>query len=391
MNVQKRFFLIFIAIVMFLLFIPCFVNADTVDTDTVQRYVDYKGQDSSGNHIFDFCIYLSDGKQEGSLTMPNYIYENTHWFLAIPKNNSKNLYFVYVPTYDNLYLEGSSYNFRKNPTDTKSLEVAYFGFDFSGNPMYDGTLPYLGGSSFKFEPNSVIYSKGLELYRFSSTDTSKIYSLDLLKEIDSFKCPRFTYLVNKGFRVYLNDFVGNTTTDYLWEVTRSLTKVTIKVKNVNNSSVLFSDDNVLSYTDVQIDNSNRYYIDLLFSDYLSCVTSSSGDYFIELTLNLQSQRKFLATRPYIYADSTTLYPFTSFAKFSYKKDTNSGVLIDVDKDGNEIVTPGSGGEDNLPEEVDKTEEAIKEQTNAIKEQTEVSKNIFQQIIELPRQDNRFIA
>ena len=63
-------------------------------------------------------------------------------------------------------------------------------------------------------------------------------------------------------------------------------------------------------------------------------------------------------------------------------------MIAVDKDGNPLETEPTP---ELPEP-DKTVEAIEDlnnsinnQTEAIKEQTEVSKNIFQQIIELPRQ------
>lgn len=45
---------------------------------------------------------------------------------------------------------------------------------------------------------------------------------------------------------------------------------------------------------------------------------------------------------------------------------------------------GGGDAENPPTTDDAISGAIKDQTDAIKEQTEVNKNIFQQILELPR-------
>lgn len=335
MNRFKRFFLIFIAIIMFLLFIPCVVKADT----EISRNVEYKGQDSSGKHIFDYCVYLSEGKDEGTLILPDYIYQNNYWFITLPRNNYQNYVYVWVSPSENLYINASGY-FKSSPKSSSDLNLSYYVFDkTTGEEKFTGSNSYMSFSNVKFDLNSILYVKGLNLYRFTSAYPSNIYSWSVFNENVKLKSPKITYLSGKGFRVYLQDFVGNTISDNVYEIIRSIKKLSIKVTDVSTNSIVFVDENILAYSDVQIDTSSRYYIDLLFSDYLTFMNLSDGEYIIQIDCDLNSSLHLVALEDYKFLDCIALYTTSVYVKYNYKKSTNSGILIEVDENGNEINRP----------------------------------------------------
>ncbi len=193
----------------------------------------------------------------------------------------------------------------------------------------------------------------------------------MYRDYDWLQVPRLTYLVGKGFRIYLNDFHNDTYLDSNDQCTvnRFISRLELTINN-SIGECLVNGVNVLQYRDVEKDSSGRYYVDCLFGDFMPFINTITEDYKIGLDVVLRSNRQFSGD-PYIL---TTDFDDISVWRYQYNANNGAGVLVDF----NEGVdpTPSPSPTPTLEPTPDKTEEAIKEQT-------EVSKNIFQQIIELP--------
>lgn len=398
---KRIFFIIFIII---LLFLPSLVKGVKLSDETCERYCEETGVDSSGNHIFKYRTYLSTGKFEGTVAVSESLYNSSHWFLVISKNLGSYPY-IYTPSTETLYMSKS--NFYDSASMSKTLNVRAYFLNDSGW-VYASNLPYLNESF--IEPNSFIYCKNVSIHFAQPKNVTLTNTLQNRQENEKLICPKPSLLGSLAIRYDLNDFAGSTTIDLIKEQIRSLTSVKVYVYDLNNNkNLVFSDKNVLAYTDVQQNlSTGEYYIDLKFSDYLNFMQDGDGDYLVKLSLSLTSQKHLTSYGDNTDFDTTTLYTSVTYARYKYFANSKSDMLIFCDNEGNEMSGGGTSGGDNTggdDKEEDKTAEAInnqtnainnqtqkiEEQTDAIKENTETNKNIFQQIIELPRKVNKYVT
>ncbi len=377
MNGQKRFFLIFIFIIIFLLFIPCVVKAD------VSNYCKEKGYNQeTDTYDYEYCLYLNSEFHKGFIKIPKSIYDSEpYWFINV-YSDSLSL----ICTSKNLVV--ASYISSNQNFVFSNIKCAY---DVDSEGLVSTKSHNLTMSGCWYFVDRILYTHDVMIRINSPNDSGFNHYHSMIQQNISLKTPSLSYMSDKGFRLKLNDFYGNTFSDeFGFDIVRGLQKVSISIKDLSNNNNIFADDNIFSFTgDVEQAEDGSYYVDLLFSGYLNMLHNKDGEYLITITPYYNSYKVFPNHSKYKeYASSITFHP-DIYVKYSYKKDTNSGILVEVDENGNDI----DHGGDKPPEgtETDKTQEAInnqtqkiEEQTNAIKEQTEVSKNIFQQIIELPR-------
>lgn len=389
----------FIFIFFLLLFLPTLVKGASVSDTECRSYVEEKGYDeASDSYVFNYHVYMQNGLNEGTLSLPSNLYNNKRWFLRLSNNGL--LEYAISPV-ETLYICGSY--FYKSVSDSRSTnltEYIFRGGNWEEGLMQDHSLNY-------HHPNSYLYLKNVNIIFAYKQNPAFCSSLLNMQDNSSLKCPKMSLLPSTAIRVDLNDFVGSTVITSVHETINSLSSIKLKVYDLNNNkNVVFSSDNVLSYSDVQQNLSTKeYYIDLKFSDYLTFLTNGDGDYLLEIVTSLNSQKHMVGFGDITYADFKTSYTATTYARYKHSVNSNTGVLIGSDSEGGEISGGGNEGGETGEDKDDKTAEAIKnqtnainnqtqkieEQTNAIKENTETNKNIFQQIIELPRQNYRIIT
>lgn len=263
--------------------------------------------------------------------------------------------------WDNVYYKCSKYNY-----DT--TENTFVLADFAMPPIYTN----------KISANNVLLVHNCSVLLGGVVDYSLVY------DWQEFKIPQMQ-LSSTGFKLNLNDFHDFGFTDDFSSTANKLTSLSLYVYDLNNKMYLTEGADILTNLELSSEGDN-YYIDIPFS-YLPYLNKSNGDYLIGITSLISTTKvhddlKELGT-PYI---QNILYSDMSYWRYQYYANSGTGLLVPSDAEGNP-TTP----DDPVPEPYDPTEEAIKnqtqkieEQTEAIKEQTEVHKNIFQQIIELPR-------
>lgn len=219
------------------------------------------------------------------------------------------------------------------------------------------------------------------------SDTQNL-SCDLMRNTPRLKTTNLK-LTSDGFRLYLGDFYGHGYDMDTMDVVYSLSNVVCIIKEINTSTEYIRDNDILSYRDVEQDSNGNYYIDLLFSDYLSELHNQSGDYLIEFVPCLNGYQHIKYFDTYDGFDTVTKFVTFDFYRYEYFASSGAGILKAVYEDGTlkpvqDEETEEEKKDSQTAEAIDKQTEKIEEQTNVIIEQTEVQRNIFQSILDLPR-------
>lgn len=352
-----------------LLFAPVIPVEASIDNEkTSQRKVIDKGYDStSDSYIFEYQVYTKKGLYEGTINIPSSIYNLEHWFLQLIPGNRIG-YYIYTCNIDNLYfsvspLTSSNPTFFCSSSSYKSgIDLDYYSFvpDY-GSEWTKGSskISYMFDSvRSELDFNCILYSKNLDIDIVNRLESSECHSLSYYIFDIKFENPTIGYMPEEGFRIFLNDYHGATTSTTIYEAISGLMKVSINIYDLdNNKNSVFKDDKVLAYSDVQSNSEGKYYIDLLFSDYLTFLNSSSCNYLINIKCDLKVDVHILSDTSDVL-DNTTLYQSSLYTNYRYNANNKTGLLILVDKDGNEIDVGGGGGGENPPEEKDPNQSVV---------------------------------
>lgn len=395
MNNPKRLLVVILSFV--LLFSFVFITTvkaedgimplDTTTFDnSIYRYVEARGFNNEYNgYEYYYRVYTSSGIREKVIYIPTQLHDEGSWFIYTSREASNNTTFLY-----HCDIENVSFTLVNDTRLNVWQIVCGQNFDrymyVNGNwEVMDSNLSYKYLGKINMQPSSIVTSKRCDL---KFCDMNLTYKIDwsFFADWQDFQCPDLK-LADDYFRLYMNDIHGSTIVETDYEVTNSLTSLGLYIYDFNSQTSLVSGDSILSLSDLQQDEDGRYYVDIPLSRY-AYLTQGNGDFLIGVGSVLNSTKTFNLTPA--FPSQTVLYEDLSYWRYQYYSSSGSGLLVPSDAEGNPREP-----DDPIPEpEPDPTEEAIKnqtekieEQTEAIKEQTEVSKNIFQQIIELPRKNN----
>lgn len=396
--------------------------ASMYDDGMCYRDVELIGfDDASTEHYIKYRVFTASGLHEGVVPIPDEWYRYDNWFVRI--TNKGRVSFTIPITFssstltykmwvENEQLKGKIYNGNTG----MSLYRSYYNFDtgtwpaFGGKVTSDAVSIYSSGSGYgDLNPDNFLYCKNMNV---AYTINGKDYSRDLFCDYQSFNCPTLSYMPSpSGFRLYMNDFHGSTFSNSFYEVINNLMSVTLVVYDINQKQYSTDSLDLLHLYDLQQDSSGRYYLDIIIGDILPYMQVGNGDYLIAIGSVLTSSRyayyiEGITENPFSFVKA---YTTIDYWRYQYFAGSGTGILVPTDSEGNptkpstpvdpddpsgDTENPNSGVEQGLSDVKDSIDQqtgaikeqtdAINEQTNTIKEQTEVNKNIFQQIIELPR-------
>lgn len=382
--------------ILFLLFIlsPAIVFA--VDSQDIYSYVNTKPQ-NDGTAIIEYRVYNAGGLHDGTFALPKDLYEKNSYMLFISESGT--IYYLYT-NYNNARFFQSVTN---NNTQyifyggeyVNLVGLKYYAYFLNDEGNWEGT----GGTPSYVPPDSVLLTKNATFHFYdkvpnNNSEREQYYNnnpgvdYQLLKTNQFLVSPTMKYRVDQGFRLLLNDFYGFTAIEENRELIAGLTGLKLTVYNNDTGQEMVTDFDILAYKDVQQLEDGSYYVDIDFKDVMPFMNTVDSTYTIFIISNLQVTSISAYTEGYPGPLTTVGSNYQSLDYFQYRYTGGAGILIEVDKDGNPL-NPGTDPTpvptpDPVAGAIDKNTEAINEQTNAINEQTEVSKNIFQQIIELPR-------
>lgn len=401
---KKRIILIFLSILI-LLSTFTYVQAeegimplaDTTEEGLCYRYIINKGYNTekSGYEI-QYDVYTHRGRQEGTVYVPSEYYDLDHWFLFLwgdvicIATNSKSVSSsdtVYC-TFEHFDSTRWSLGYYKNNASTNNW-LGYKCYSFKNDTwsLFNQGDYNLYVTKEGVSINSIIYSKNVDIKYGGSVSSSKAYDWQELKT------PDMKLVQGTGFRVYLNNFHGATIIDDETEIINSLTNLYLYVYDFNNKGYLTEELDLLGLSEVHQDDEGNYYYDILF-DTLSYMNKVNGDYLVSVVPFLSSTKHFTSLSTTY--DVITKYQPVCYWRYQYYSSSGTGMLVPTDSEGNpinpdepqpELPDPTIEAIGGLNNSISEQTNVIKDQTNAIKEQTETNKNIFQQIIELPRENS----
>lgn len=348
-------------------------------------------------YIIKYRRYGVTGLMEGEIKLPSDMKEEKNWSIMLRNDGVLSYFYFKSPNINQSYkfiLEYGKGAYGDSCSifgrqDASEREFYYRNYDFENETWggdnrvrFDYSLQNYGTDKF-YMPNNVITTNGVRVVVTKQLEVD----YQVANKQQMFKSPHMKILVNKGFRLYLNDFF--TFSDVTDDGTLLAELSALKFTSYEmNSKIYYSEAvDVLQYREVEEDSEGNKYIDLLYDDFLQYFQTTSGDYLIGIRSDLTCLYLYNGFGSLSTSYDIRLYKFKSvyqsmdFFRYKYDAETGIGELIPVDENGNPINPAEPQPTPDL------TQQAIKEQTDAIKEQTEVSKNIFQQIIELPRKNN----
>lgn len=386
------------------------LQSSVYEDGQVARKVIFYGLDEETNTygIF-YRIFNEGGLCERTVHIPADLYNKEHWFLFYA-SSVKKLVFGYIDTTVDFPVMNM---YRPNAirfelvSDSGTCYVSEYSFET--DTFGDFRRLTSRGYDEKVNANDFIYCKNVVIQMVSKANVP--YTSSFFTDYQTFKCPEMKYMTDKGVRLYVNDFHGSTDITSTYEVINALQSLDFAVLDLNNNNNTLTALNLLTYSDLQQDEDGRYYIDLLFEDLLPYFNTINADLVLTLVTNLKSTKVVYAMDDTLRVwDMVTYFQSADYWRYQYYADSGAGLLVPSDAEGN--PTNPDGGDEPTPPEKNETADAInnqtqkieeqtnainnqtqkiEEQTDAIKENTETNKNIFQQIIELPRQVDRFIT
>lgn len=390
---KRLFILSFIIILLFSCF--CSVKAESTSSQDVYRFVNVTKEENKNNYILDYRVYLNTGLFSGKINIPKNLYDTEHWFISI-FGNGEIRYFNCVTD-----LEPSMFVFIDSQSSTayhagssdgrKVIPFSYRVYNEETRTWSEQSASTTSwiytGSKYPLHPNNILFVNNFGV-KYCANQSSCENSADYSFGCDNqwFVSPELKYMVDNGFKLYLNDFIDFSISDDNYINTAIVESLYLTVYNIKTGTYEHENFNLIDYTDIQQDADGNYYVDILFNDLLTYMNKEDGDYLIFIASTLRSSyysHAFDIIPPLQrnFYNFHTKYQSGDYWRYKYFSDIGSGLLVSIDNP--DISEPP-------PEEKNETADAIKdqtqkieEQTDAIKENTEVNKNIFQQIIELP--------
>ena len=395
---NKLYLFLFLFCSIFCFSSPAFAETETTRQDYISNKIDVTKNEETGEYIYTYTIYCQGNPYIGSFVLPQDMAEDNAHIITITYAGTP----IYIkPTSNNEMWSCWDTSQRANFITTSKrnggdgCKVRTYNAD---TKIWSDFTDYTGNGyplDYFMHPNCVISCVGVNLFYVTNLMGRDMLggpaffkqSYAKLKPPMTFTYPEIEYIPNDGFRVYMDTF-------YNYDFTNDLASI---VSDLSGFGYWYYDEGGLQkygdYTDifenVKIvdDGDSGYHFDLKFGEQLPLEFKTSGKtYRIQfyLTNSTVYHHKDFESFGEPLVNLSTLYSIRMYYRFS------SSGLEQVDRDGNVI-----GGNTPMPSPditptPDVLQEAINEQTNAIKENTEVQKNIFQQIIELPRENYRII-
>lgn len=374
----------------------CSFSSAAERSDYISNKVDITKNEETGEYTYTYELYGTGGFQYNSFVLPKEMADDTAYIITINRSG--------VP----IYIKPTSNNEMWSYWDNSSNFVTTAkegGGDGCRASLYNKTtktwseLKDYTGVGYSLDhfmhPNYVLECSGVNLYYVTNLQGRDVFgwkfikkSYSLLKPPVMFTYPEVEYVENVGFRVYMDTFYNFDYSDDIASIVSDFFGLAYWYYDESGNHQYGNYTDVFESISVQDDGEGLYYFDLKFGEHLPLEFKTSGKTY----------------RILFYFDNSTIYHHKEFEGFGepytnlktlfrvpiYFRFNSSTGLDLVDKDGNKIenkpVEPVPSSSPEVPKTPDPLQDALNEQTNAIKENTEVQKNIFQQIIELPRQD-----
>lgn len=324
----------------------------------------------------EYDYYDSKGHRTGEVVLTQEMYDNEHWVLFSDEfgnihycsNNTGNFYFkhFYTSTVGNFQLFCDSSNAAE---DTKTN---YYTYDFSSKTWNISTCnkwSFTRTKGYIFNPRGIIKTKDMNVFYMYG---SKIYDYHLY-------CSYISYpdisVYNDKIYIKLNDCFNYGTIDGVLEDGNVFTYLTYTVKS--HSFVFFdqvSNEVIFQFSGGSIDSSTSYIEEI--EDFYYFVINladfdlhKSNKYEIHFTYDFSINTKFDDISYFAYVFDSR---FIGNLNYSFTYDETS-----------------SGGIDNPNDPTQNIINSQQQTTEAIKEQTEVSKNIFEKIVDILSYINPF--
>lgn len=364
---KRLLFMIIIALFIMLLHLN--VNAVSIHEDGfVYRNIISPYYDSENDcYILDYRCYNSTGEHIHSLKISPQIYNLSSWVLIqTTYDDTIKLVTPKTPkTNPVLNINGSYLSYT-------SSKISIYEYDFTTESfVYWTDYERVNFGNMAREPNCFVYNKNTSIVFNEGNNVG----VELLQDNQYLQTANIKYLTDTGFRLYLNDFHGSTLVANRYESSNALTNLYLTVYDVSNHIERITKYNVLSYDDVSQDDNGYYYIDLLFSDLLSFMNVGDGDYVMFFTFELTNSKycyDFDNANNMNYFTYITVYPDFSYWRFKHFSNSNTGLLIAVDSNGDDLDNQSSviidDNQNNNNNENDITN-VINNQTTIIQEQT----------------------
>lgn len=387
---KRLLLMIIIALIIMLLHINVHASEITFD-DYIYREVSEPVYDNeTDSYLINYRVYNSSGEFEGSTYIPSSIFNTNCWLLFIDENGILRILQRTSGVSSNLYLksfDGTSYIYYSWNGNRKISDSTFYQFDTANN---NWTTIWSDTSSnsrnfrtidYFIPPSSIIYSKNIN-FLYAKENLNTTFPVNYWFDNLTLRRPELYYVVDSGFRLYLNDFHGSLSSYGPYEASGfyiendiHIDTLLLSVYDINNDEYLINRYNLLSYDDVHEDENGKYYIDLLFSDLLSSL-QNEGDYLLGFGIILRSDR-YNSSLYTTYFNNITRYVSYDFFRFKWFGGSNVGLLVPVYEDltpkpGYEVVEPGTEPGDNEHQTINainNLNNTINNQTTIIQEQT----------------------
>ena len=272
---------------------------------------------------------IKDGWHHGSFFLTKEQFERSNYFVSIASDGT--LYYWYGRTgssatyYLGCWYSGA-FSFRKTGDRyTTASDICRQKWN-STSETWESVSTFKDVRMYthdKLGVNDIILSKNSEFYITDAElpeDSKTKINYNVYKTFPMLKTPELSYFVDRGFRVYLNDFYSHNAEDFsLVEEDYALTTCTLNVHDLISNNTFTDRFNVLGYTEVQKDSENRYYLDINFSDCLTYMNTVTADFIISIVLNLKATT--IANEAISFSNSSDWRfetNYQTFCNFRYK-------------------------------------------------------------------------
>ena len=388
---------------LFLLFCLLFLSNCVQAKESSQDVYNYSRVRQEGDiYYVDYVRYNIGGKHAGTLKLTKEMYEYPSWLLFVRDNGGVIYYalkdvstsqvggFTVFHDYnpDMLYFGGCNF-------DTgKTVNWYSYTYDFENKTWgsltnYSGWYTRMRSSLTTWYPRAdcIIMTKNCTL-KFNNKQSVGGIDYPFAKRDQFLVSPEMKYLVGRGFRLYLNDFNWFVDNQESGTLTGSLSSLVLNIYDFKTHTDTTQKLNILDNYEIQTDEEENSYIDILFTDLLSYLSIVDGDFLVSVISVLDTNYLYSGFNDYNSSvrdcyRTKTKYSSIDYWRYKHDSQTGAGILLPSDFEGNTPDPSPTPTSDPVKDAITDQTQKIEDQTNSIKENTEVSKNIFQQIIELP--------
>lgn len=262
---NKKFLIVLLLFFSVFLFNLTDVKGASYNSNLVIREINNTANDD-GSHTIDYTIYNRGGEHTGSVVVSKELYEAEYWFLVCDTNGNVSYYTCASDNRCMVHWKGENifaigfpysayartYNFNTQTfSDTTTLSKNQW-----NSPVSSSLLPndILFSKNFLIRYNPYYFTMA---YTYFNNNWDNCVDYQALMDNESFVVPQLKYVVDKAFRLYLNDMVGFSSNNSNGEWDGSLSTLELNVYNLTTDMYETQKFNVLSYSDVQKDSSRK--------------------------------------------------------------------------------------------------------------------------------------